>query len=64
LAPWELQIGDLRVFYAVESEPGASSADEEAPSGGRVFILGVGIKRGNRLLVGNEEWDEWHPLKK
>ncbi|HZW29447.1 MAG TPA: hypothetical protein VFF52_02005 [Isosphaeraceae bacterium] len=55
LAPWELRIGDLRVFYAVESELRAGSSDEEALSDGRVFVLSVGVKRGNRLLIGNEE---------
>jgi mRNA-degrading endonuclease RelE of RelBE toxin-antitoxin system len=55
LAPWELRIGELRVFYAVESEPRGHSADAETTTDGRVFILGVGVKRGNRLLVGNEE---------
>ena len=55
LAPWELRIGDLRVFYAVESEPEDHAPDEETTTDGRVFILGVGVKRGNRLTVANEE---------
>jgi mRNA-degrading endonuclease RelE of RelBE toxin-antitoxin system len=52
-APWELRVGDLRVFYSVESEP----AGDEAAKEGRVFVLAVGIKRGNRLWVGQEEFE-------
>jgi mRNA-degrading endonuclease RelE of RelBE toxin-antitoxin system len=55
LAPWELRIGELRVFYAVEPEPRAGSEDEEEPTDGQVFVLSVGVKRGNRLMIGNEE---------
>ena len=44
LAPWELRIGDLRVYYDVEDAPGP-----------RVSIRAVGIKDRNRVLIGNEE---------
>ena len=44
LAPWELRIGNLRVFYDVD--------DNEPKS---VNIVAVGEKRGNRLLVGGKE---------
>ena len=44
LAPWELRVGDLRVFYEVpEAEPG------------RVRILAIGEKRGNSLWIGGKE---------
>ena len=44
LAPWELRIGDLRVYYDVEDAPEP-----------RVSIRAVGIKDRNRVLIGNEE---------
>jgi mRNA-degrading endonuclease RelE of RelBE toxin-antitoxin system len=44
LAPWELRVGDLRVFYEV-AEEGAK----------RVYILAVGEKRGNSLWIAGEE---------
>lgn len=43
-APWELRVGDLRVFYEV-AEGGAK----------RVYIVAVGEKRGNSLWIGGEE---------
>ncbi len=44
IAPWELRIGDLRVFYdASPNEPNV------------VEIVAIGIKRGNRLLVAGKE---------
>ncbi|MCB2262134.1 MAG: type II toxin-antitoxin system RelE/ParE family toxin [Candidatus Thiosymbion ectosymbiont of Robbea hypermnestra] len=44
VAPWELRIGNLRVFYEVTSdEPHI------------VKILAVGHKKGNKLYVGNRE---------
>jgi mRNA-degrading endonuclease RelE of RelBE toxin-antitoxin system len=44
LAPWQLRVGQLRVFYEV-------SADEPQV----VHILAVGQKKGNRLLIGGVE---------
>jgi len=44
LAPWELRIGTLRVYYDVEDAP--------API---VYIRAVGIKRRNRVRIGGEE---------
>ncbi|MGH2374381.1 MAG: type II toxin-antitoxin system RelE family toxin [bacterium] len=41
VAPWELRIGSLRVYYDVSEEP------ERV-----VCILAVGVKRRNRLRVG------------
>lgn len=46
LAPWELRIGDLRVYYDVEPEPHPV-----------VLINAIGIKRGNQVFVGGEEID-------
>ena len=44
LAPWELRIGILRVYYDVE----------EAPEP-RVLIRAVGIKERNRVRIGGKE---------
>jgi mRNA-degrading endonuclease RelE of RelBE toxin-antitoxin system len=43
LAPWELRIGDLRVYYDVTEEPQT------------VTVVAVGIKTGNRVFIGGEE---------
>jgi len=44
LAPWELRVGSLRVFYEVDAlEPDL------------VNVLAIGIKRGNRLIVAGKE---------
>lgn len=44
IAPWELRIGDLRVFYEVQDVP--------APV---VIVKAVGIKRHNELWIGKEK---------
>ena len=44
LAPWELRVGTLRVFYEVD----ALELD-------LVNVLAIGIKRGNRLIVSGKE---------
>lgn len=44
LAPWELRIRNLRVYYDVTSEP--------APT---VAIRGIGVKRRNRIYIGGKE---------
>jgi mRNA-degrading endonuclease RelE of RelBE toxin-antitoxin system len=44
LAPWELRVGELRVFYEVD----VREAD-------LVNILALGIKRGNRLIIAGKE---------
>jgi len=44
VAPWELRVGELRVFYEVA---GADS--------GVVRILAVGRKRRNVLMIGGKE---------
>lgn len=43
LAPWELRIGVLRVYYDIESELDAA-----------VVILAVGIKQGNQVRIGGK----------
>lgn len=43
-APWELRIGDLRVYYDVEETP------ERV-----VQVLAVGVKRRNRVFIAGEE---------
>lgn len=45
LAPWELRLGDLRVYYDVEDEPEPV-----------VYIRAVGIKERNRVRIGGEEF--------
>jgi len=46
LAPWELRIGVLRVYYDVEDEP------EQV-----VSIRAVGVKERNRVRIGKEEFE-------
>lgn len=43
LAPWELRIGKLRVYYDVEEEPEPI-----------VYIRAVGVKQRNRVRIGKE----------
>ncbi|MBI3780734.1 MAG: addiction module toxin RelE [candidate division NC10 bacterium] len=43
IAPWELRIGNLRVYYDVEEEPDSV-----------VQIRAVGIKQRNRVRIGRE----------
>ena len=43
LAPWELRIGNLRVYYDVEDEPHRA-----------VFIRAVGVKERNCIRIGRE----------
>jgi mRNA-degrading endonuclease RelE of RelBE toxin-antitoxin system len=43
IAPWELRIGDLRVYYEVDQEPQP-----------RVIVLAVGVKERNRVRIGRE----------
>jgi mRNA-degrading endonuclease RelE of RelBE toxin-antitoxin system len=44
VAPWELRIGHLRVYYDVSEMPERI-----------VFIRAVGIKYRNRVMIGDEE---------
>jgi mRNA-degrading endonuclease RelE of RelBE toxin-antitoxin system len=43
LAPWELRIGDLRVYYDVEDDPEPV-----------VHVRAVGVKDHNELRIGGE----------
>lgn len=43
LAPWELRVGNLRVYYEIEYDP------EPA-----VWIAAVGKKEGNCVIIGKE----------
>ncbi len=43
VAPWELRISNLRVYYDVEEEPEAI-----------VYIRAVGVKQRNRVRIGKE----------
>ncbi len=43
VAPWELRLGDLRVYYAVEDAPK------------KVIVMAVGIKERERLFIGGLE---------
>jgi len=42
-APWELRVGDLRVYYDAREEP--------APE---VEILAIGVKEHDRVRIGRE----------
>jgi mRNA-degrading endonuclease RelE of RelBE toxin-antitoxin system len=44
VAPWELRIGDLRVYYEVKDDPERI-----------VIVKAVGVKERNRVLIGGEE---------
>jgi mRNA-degrading endonuclease RelE of RelBE toxin-antitoxin system len=44
LAPWELRIGKLRVYYDIQEEP------EQ-----RVTVVAIGVKDHNRIIIGGEE---------
>lgn len=43
IAPWELRIGNLRVYYDVEEEPDPM-----------VYIRAIGIKERHRIRIGKE----------
>jgi mRNA-degrading endonuclease RelE of RelBE toxin-antitoxin system len=43
IAPWELRIGDLRVYYEIKEQPSP-----------RVIVLAVGIKERNEVRIGRE----------
>ena len=44
VAPWELRIDDLRVYFDIADEP------EQ-----RVTVLAIGVKDRNRLRIGGED---------
>ena len=45
LAPWELRIGSLRVYYDIQEQPSP-----------RVMIVAVGKKVRNRVTIAGEEF--------
>jgi mRNA-degrading endonuclease RelE of RelBE toxin-antitoxin system len=44
IAPWELRVGELRVYYAVEEDPKPT-----------VVIVAVGIKIRERLRIAGKD---------
>jgi mRNA-degrading endonuclease RelE of RelBE toxin-antitoxin system len=46
IAPWELRLGDIRVFYSIQ-EPPASE----------VYVKAIGKKVHNQLWIGGERID-------
>jgi mRNA-degrading endonuclease RelE of RelBE toxin-antitoxin system len=46
LAPWELRLGDLRVYYRVQESPAK-----------RVQVAAVGIKRRQQVWIGGKRAD-------
>jgi hypothetical protein len=54
VAPWELRVGALQVFYDV-TESTVDPQTGPAVSAGTVQILAVGEKAGNVLRIGGEE---------
>lgn len=44
IAPWELRVGNLRVYYDVQAKPRPT-----------VIVNAVGIKFGNRVRIGGQE---------
>lgn len=46
VAPWELRIGILRIYYDVQEDPEP-----------RVLILAVGIKERNHVRIGRKEFE-------
>lgn len=46
LAPWELRVGALRIYYDVEEDPER-----------KVLIRAIGIKERNRLRIGRREFE-------
>jgi mRNA-degrading endonuclease RelE of RelBE toxin-antitoxin system len=46
VAPWELRLGNLRVYYDIVEEPSQI-----------VTILAVGVKKRNRVWIGGKEFE-------
>jgi mRNA-degrading endonuclease RelE of RelBE toxin-antitoxin system len=55
LATWELRLGDLRVFYTIETAAPERELEEVERLLGTVVVVAVGVKRGNRLYIGGQE---------
>jgi mRNA-degrading endonuclease RelE of RelBE toxin-antitoxin system len=54
VAPWELRVGEIRVFYDVE-ESDVDADVEQAGAKGTVHVLAVGWKTGNVLRISGKE---------
>jgi len=52
IAPWELRIGHLRVYYEVSDDPAKV-----------VTVRAIGTKAGNRVRIGDEWWEPGKPEK-
>lgn len=46
LAPWELRVGALRVYYETNDDPAKV-----------VTVRAIGVKSGNRVRIGDEWWE-------
>ena len=46
IAPWELRVGELRVYYEVSEGPPAL-----------VTVRAIGLKVRNRVRIGNQWWE-------
>ena len=56
VAPWELRVGPLRVFYEVVATPESQPIDPGSEhQQGVVQILAVGQKRGNELRIAGKK---------
>jgi len=45
VAPWELRVGHLRVYYEVSGDPGI------------VTVRAFGVKEGSRVRIGDQWWE-------
>ena len=50
IAPWELRVGHLRVYYEVSDDPAKV-----------VTVRAIGTKIGNKACVGDEWWEAGKP---
>lgn len=46
IAPWELRVEDMRVYYEVSEDPAFV-----------VTVRAIGVKDGNRVRIGGEWWE-------
>jgi mRNA-degrading endonuclease RelE of RelBE toxin-antitoxin system len=46
LAPWELRVGNLRVYYDIQEDPESV-----------VVVLAMGVKVRNRVFIGGKEFE-------
>jgi mRNA-degrading endonuclease RelE of RelBE toxin-antitoxin system len=50
IAPWELRVGHLRVYYEVSDDPAKL-----------VTVRAIGTKVGNKVRIGDEWWEPGKP---